>query len=183
MKNRKTGILAWCLCLCLSILVFSGCGKTSTPAEAVNNTDIQTTDAADESGVNTYGLADGTYVAEFTSDSSMFHINEAYGDKGILTVANGEMTMHITLQSKSIINLYEGLAEDAQKEGAELIQPTTDSVTYSDGVTSEAYGFDIHVPAIDEEFDIALIGTHGNWYDHKVVVSNPVEGDELTVIE
>ena len=30
-----------------------------------------------------------------------------------------------------------GLAEDAQKEGAELLQPTTDTVTYSDGLTDE----------------------------------------------
>ena len=41
------------------------------------------------------------------------------------------------------------------------------------------YGFDIPVPALDEEFDVALIGTHGNWYDHKVVVSDPVEGDDI----
>ena len=35
------------------------------------------------------------------------------------------------------------------------------------------YGFDIPVPALDEEFDVALIGTKGTWYDHKVSVSNP----------
>lgn len=28
-------------------------------------------------------------------------------------------------------------------------------------------------PALDEEFDLALIGTKGKWYDHKVRVSNP----------
>jgi hypothetical protein len=30
------------------------------------------------------------------------------------------------------------------------------------------------VPAIGEEFDLALIGKAGKWYDHKVSVSNPV---------
>ena len=47
------------------------------------------------------------------------------------------MTIHVSLVSKTIQNLYPGLAEDAQKEGAELLQPTTDTVTYSDGLTDE----------------------------------------------
>ncbi len=29
------------------------------------------------------------------------------------------------------------------------------------------------MPALDEEFDLALIGTKEKWYDHKVKVSNP----------
>ena len=41
-------------------------------------------------------------------------------------------------------------------------------------MSEEVYGFDIPVPAIDEEFDVALIGTKGKWYDHKVSVKNPV---------
>lgn len=50
---------------------------------------------------------------------------------------------------------------------------TTDTVTYSDGISEEVYGFDIPVPVLDEEFDLALVGTKGKWYDHKVSVSNP----------
>ena len=88
---------------------------------------------------------------------------------------DGKMTMHISLQSKKIVNLYYGLAEDAAKDGAELIEPTTDKVTYSDGYVDEVYGFDIPVPAIGEEFDCALIGEKGKWYDHKVTVTDPVE--------
>ena len=76
------------------------------------------------------------------------------------------------------MNLYPGLAEDAQKEGAEVLEPTTDSVTYSDGITEEVYGFDVPVPALDEEFDLALLGTKGTWYDHKVIVSNPEPAEE-----
>jgi hypothetical protein len=83
------------------------------------------------------------------------------------------MTIHISLTSKKIVNLYRGLAQDAAKEGAELLMPTEDEVTYSDGLTEEVYGFDVPVPALDEEFDLALIGTKGTWYDHKVKVSNP----------
>ena len=128
------------------------------------------------------GIADGTYVAKFTTDNSMFHVNEANQDLGILTVTDGKMTIHVSLQSKKIVNLYPGLAEDAQKDGAELLEPTTDTVTYSDGYTDEVYGFDIPVPALDEEFDVALLGSKGNWYDHKVVVSDPVEGDDIQAV-
>ena len=88
------------------------------------------------------------------------------------------MTIHVSLASKNIVNLYPGLAEDAQKEGAEVLEPTTDSVTYSDGITEEVYGFDVPVPALDEEFDLALLGTKGTWYDHKVIVSNPEPAEE-----
>ena len=119
-------------------------------------------------------LADGVYTADFNTDSSMFHVNEACEGKGTLTVENGQMTIHISLPSKSILNLFCGTAEDAQKDGAALLQPTTDTVTYSDGLSEEVNGFDIPVPALDEEFDVAIIGTKGKWYDHKVSVTNPV---------
>ena len=125
------------------------------------------------------GIEDGTYVATFTTDNSMFHVNEANQDKGILTVEDGKMTIHVSLQSKKIVNLFPGTAEDAQKEGAKLLEPTTDTVTYPDGYTDEVYGFDIPVPSLDEEFDLALLGTKGNWYDHKVIVSDPVEGEDI----
>ena len=123
-------------------------------------------------------LPDGTYDAEFSTDSSMFHVSEACDGKGVLTVENGQMTIHVSLASRKILNLYPGSAEDAQKDGAQLLEPTVDEVTYSDGLTDEVYGFDIPVPALDEEFDVALIGTKGKWYDHKVCVSNPVEASE-----
>ena len=54
--------------------------------------------------------------------------------------------------------------EDARKEGAELLQPTTDTVKYEDGTSAEVYGFDIPVPALDTEFPLALVGTKGAWY-------------------
>ena len=120
-------------------------------------------------------LEDGTYTAAFTTDSSMFHVNEANDGKGILTVQDGQMTIHVSLASKKIVNLYPGKAEEAKADGAVLLQPTTDQVTYSDGMTEEVYGFNIPVPAIGEEFDCALIGEKGKWYDHKVMVSDPVK--------
>ena len=119
-------------------------------------------------------LADGVYSAEFHTDSSMFHVNEANNGLGVLTVKDGQMVIHVSLVSKSIVNLYVGTAEDAQKDGAVLLEPTVDTVTYDDGTTEEVYGFDIPVPAIGEEFDLAIIGKSGKWYDHKVSVTNPV---------
>ena len=108
----------------------------------------------------------------------MFAVNETCDGRGTLTVANGEMTIHITLRSKNIVNLYMGTAEDAQKEGAVLLKPTEDEITYSDGLTETVYGFDVPVPALDEEFELALIGTKGVWYDHKVSVSDPQPVEE-----
>lgn len=118
-------------------------------------------------------LQDGVYTADFQTDSSMFRVSEACDGKGILTVKDGEMTIHISLGSKKIVNLYPGLADDAEKDGAKLLEPTVDTVTYSDGLTEEVNGFDVPVLVLDEEFDLALIGTKGTWYDHKVSVSNP----------
>ena len=89
------------------------------------------------------------------------------------------MTIHVVMPSKNIVNLYCGTAEDAQKEGAELIEPLTEEVTYSDGTREEVNTFDIPVPYLDKEFDVALVGTKGKWYDHKVIVSNPVSLDEV----
>ena len=85
------------------------------------------------------------------------------------------MTVHITLNSKNIVQLFLGSAEDAQKDGADLIDPSeTTEITYSDGsAPEEVYSFDVPVPTLDDEFDLALIGTKGKWYDHKVTVSDP----------
>ena len=134
--------------------------------------------AVSEESEETAGtLEDGTYEAEFDTDSGMFHVNEANDGKGILTVKDGKMTIHISLVSKNIVNLYVGKAADAQKDGAELLQPTTDTITYDDGSTEEVYGFDVPVKALDATFDLALVGTKGKWYDHEVSVSDPVKAE------
>lgn len=119
-------------------------------------------------------LEDGVYEAEFNTDSSMFHANEACEGKGTLTVKDGEMIFHVSLASKNITNLFVGLAEDAKKDGAEILQPTEDEVVYSDGWKETVYGFNIPITVVDEEFDLALLGKKGKWYDHKVMVSNPI---------
>ena len=126
-----------------------------------------------EAKASAASVSDGDYMAEFNTDSSMFHANEAYDGRGLLTVKNGEMTLHVSMPSKNIVNLFVGKAEDAKKSGAKLLEPTTDTVTYSDGTTEEVYGFDVPVTSLDKEFDLALIGKKGVWYDHRVSVSDP----------
>lgn len=147
--------------------------STVTPTESTETAETVSTETEQDKAQ----LPDGVYAAEFSTDSSMFHVSEACDGKGTLTVKDGVMTIHISLGSKKILNLYPGLAEDAAKDGAVLLEPTTDTVTYSDGMTEEVYGFDVPVPVIGEEFDLALIGTKGKWYDHKVKVSDPVAED------
>lgn len=146
------------------VLLLAGCGNGSNNAPADNGNNSNEASAP---------IPDGVYTVDFKTDSSMFHVNEAYKGKGTLTVKNGQMTIHVTLVSKSILNLFPGTAEDAQKSGAKVLEPTLDKVKYSDGTEEEVYGFDIPVPYLDEEFDCALVGTKGKWYDHKVSVSNP----------
>lgn len=134
-----------------------------------------TTTSDSTSEANADALEDGTYAADFTTDSSMFHVNEAEDGKGVLTVKDGQMTIHVSLASENILNLFQGSAEDAKKDGAALLQPTKDTVKYADGTEEVVNGFDIPVPALDEEFPLALVGKKGKWYDHMVEVSNPVK--------
>lgn len=119
-------------------------------------------------------LKDGVYQAAFHTDSSMFQVNDTLNGMGKLTVKDGEMTIHISLGSKNILNLYPGLAADAAKEDAGVLEPSVDSIVYPDGTAEEVHGFDVPVPVLNQEFDLALIGKKGKWYDHKVSVSNPV---------
>ena len=82
------------------------------------------------------------------------------------------MTFHVSLQSQKIVNLYPGVAADAPAHESDWLQPTVDTVTYSDGTSDEVYGFDIPVAAVDADFQLAILGTKGTWYDHTVSVSD-----------
>ena len=162
MKKHIIGCVLLAVCL-----ILAGCGRDKTPAGDPTGSAPSATHAA--------VLADGVYTATFQTDNSMFHVNEAYHDRGMLTVENGQMSIHVTMPSKRIVNLFPGTAGEAKADGAVLLQPTTDTVTYDDGMTEEVFGFDIPVPYLDDEFDCALIGTKDVWYDHKVSVSDAVK--------
>ena len=153
----------------------TGCGASGTPASSAASSEAAASsavsEAASEPAAET-ALPDGVYTADFNTDSSMFHANEASDGKGTLTVKDGQMTFHVSLVSKKIVNLYVGMAADAEAHEGDWLQPTTDTVTYSDGLSDEVYGFDIPVEALDEDFQLAILGTKGKWYDHTVSVRN-----------
>ena len=186
--TRFVSLLAVSALLAASL---AGCGSSassvasSASSEAVSSVaESAVSEAASESAAASSArtLEDGTYTAEFDTDSSMFHVNEARDGKGTLTVEDGQMTLHISLQSKKIVNLYVGMAADAPDHGADWLQPTTDTVTYSDGTSEEVYGFDVPVEALDTDFQLAILGTKGKWYDHTVSVRN-VEAQAAEAVE
>ncbi len=186
--TRFVSLLAVSALLAASL---AGCGSSassvasSASSEAVSSVaESAVSETASESAAASSArtLEDGTYTAEFDTDSSMFHVNEASDGKGTLTVEDGQMTLHISLQSKKIVNLYVGMAADAPDHEADWLQPTTDTVTYSDGTSEEVYGFDVPVEALDTDFQLAILGTKGKWYDHTVSVRN-VEAQAAEAVE
>lgn len=184
-----------------AMLVFAGCGNSqgntsnnnesiveeeteATVAEADNNepdsSDEELSTALVDENALKLDLSDGKYMVKFDTDSTMFHVNEAMSGKAVLTVEDGEGIVHLVMPSKNVLNLYSGLAADAENNKNAWIEPATEEVTYEDGMTEEVFAFDVVVPVIDEEFDLALIGKKNVWYDHKVSVSEPeiIEEDE-----
>ena len=176
-------------------VVFFGCASSSSSQSAVSDSSsaasasaasdssgeaASTSEAASGSSNSAKAtgtqpaLEDGEYIADVTTDSSMFHLNETCDGKCSLTVSDGQMTVHMILTSKKITMLYPGTVEQAKADEAGWIHPTNDEVTYSDGEKKEVYGFDVPVPALDEPFAVAILGSKSNWYDHEVTVSNPV---------
>ena len=141
----------------------TGCGAASSTASSTAGSEAASSVASSAAAFETAAAAlpDGVYTAEFDTDSGMFHANEACDGKGTLTVENGTMTFHVSLASKKIVNLYVGMAADADANKADWLLPTTDTVTYSDGTSEEVYGYDIPVAAVDEDFQLALLGTKG----------------------
>ena len=127
-RNKFTYIVAMTLVCAMSL---AACGNKNAKAETESKKAMQDATESTKKAEKTekIALSDGTYTAEFTTDSSMFHVNDAYDNKGTLTVKDGKATIHIP------------------------------------------------VPVLDEEFDLALIGTKGKWYDHKVKVSNATPAD------
>ena len=170
--------IALVLAVLMLLAVLAGCAQQSAPAESTESEQTEQTaepetpeqSAEEETPAEPEAeeepeqpaLPDGVYTAEFNTDSAMFHANEACDGKGTLTVENGEMTIHVSLASTSILNLFPGTAEDAQKEGAELLQPTTDTVTYSDGLSEEVY--DDHRCFPGEKFPMPGVTVPIVWY-------------------
>ena len=128
--------------LTLAALLLAGCGasaastaESTSEAVSTEETAPAATAAPAETPAPAAALPDGVYTAKFNTDSSMFHANEAVDGMGTLTVENGTMTFHVSLQSQKIVNLYPGMAADAPAHESDWLQPTVDTVTYSDGTS------------------------------------------------
>ena len=166
----------------------TGCGASSSTASSAAASEAASSAASSVAAPSEAALEaaatlpDGVYTADFETDSSMVHANEACDGKGTLTVKDGQMTFHVSLASKKIVNLYLGSAADADANKADWLLPTTDTVTYSDGTSEEVYGFDVPVEALDTDFQLAILGTKGKWYDHTVSVRN-VEAQAAEAVE
>lgn len=193
----KVARLLACVCALAMALVLFGCAQGSSSSASASSASASASSSAASAELATASassaasasvssassesasastaptLANGEYTVTVETDSNMFHVNEADEGKGTLTVSDDGMTVHIRLVSKKITKLYAGTVEEAKADPAGIIEPTTDTVTYSDGQTKEVYGFDVPVPALDEPFDVAILGSKDKWYDHKVTVSNP----------
>ena len=90
MKKKIAAMLGMAI---LASALMLGCGKKEEAAKT--DTETLTEDTAQSEEAGEAELEDGIYSAEFQTDSSMFHVNEACDGKGTLTVKDGQMTIHI----------------------------------------------------------------------------------------
>lgn len=104
-------------------------------------------------------LKDGVYPAEVDSSSSMFNITEAE-----LTVADGKMTVRMTLSGSGYGKVFMGTGKDAQKaDEADYIQAEESA----DGKNV----FEIPVEALDKGIECAAYSKKKEtWYDRTLVV-------------
>ena len=178
----KKKLLVLLLSASMAMTMLAGCGS-NTDKKDDTKTEASKDDASeaktDSKDAKEPELEDGTYKVDFNTDSGMFHENPDYNDgKATLTVKDGKMTVHITLNSKNIVQLFLGSAEDAQKDGADLIDPSeTTEITYSDGsAPEEVYSFDVPVPTLIWHWleqrvngmTIKLVCPIRNWYSNKL---------------
>lgn len=181
-------LMALAIAACIALF---GCASSSSSQSASSGSSSEAASASEsastsesavasdasssaEAAATQSALEDGEYIVDVTTNSTMFHLNETCDGKCTLTVSDGQMTVHMPLTSKKITMLYPGTVVQAKADEAGWIHPTNDEVTYSDGQKKEVYGFDVPVPALDEPFAVAILGSKSNWYDHEVTVSNPV---------
>ena len=109
--------------------------------------------------IEAVALKDGVYPVEVDSSSSMFHIIEAE-----LTVAEGKMTVRMTLSGSGYGKVFMGTGEEAEKAGeADYIQ--------AEESADEKNVFEIPVEALDKGIDCAAYSKKKEtWYDRTLVV-------------
>ena len=93
-------LMAVVLSAVMTAAIFTGCASKDDSSKSDNKsakTEQQKSDAKEEKSKDSKSEAakapieDGTYTAEFKTDSTMFHVNEANEGKGTLTVEDGKI--------------------------------------------------------------------------------------------
>ncbi len=125
--------------------------KETAPTVQVVSDDMVPVEAA--------ALKDGVYPVKVDSSSSMFHITEAE-----LTVAEGKMTVRMTLSGSGYGKVFMGTGEEAEKAGE------TDCIQAEESADGKNV-FEIPVEALDKGIDCAAYSKKKEtWYDRTLVV-------------
>lgn len=139
-------------------------GGSTEQAAAEQNASQQNATSQQTATAPAAELADGTYVVEVETDSSMFR-----SEACTLTVSGGTYTAELTLPGEGFSKLYFGSAEDAATASEDDV--------YEYHLNDEGkYTFDLPVAAVDEELQVAAYGQRRDtWYDHTIVFHAPAE--------
>ena len=105
MKRSMTFFLSLICATAMMAAPVAMAAETETETAVTEMVSEAETETGSETETEAEGvLEDGTYTAEFDTDSSMFHVNEANEGKGVLTVKDGEMTIHVSLSGKGFLS-------------------------------------------------------------------------------
>lgn len=75
---------------------------------STSDVSAESASAAETAGESSASELKTVRMADFNTDSNMFHVNEAKEGKGVLTVKDGKMTIHVSLVSKTLsMSLWE----------------------------------------------------------------------------
>jgi sirohydrochlorin cobaltochelatase len=111
-------------------------------------------------------IADGTYDIQVSSSSSMFKIVKA-----VLTVADGKMTVVLTLSGDGYEKLYMGTGEQA-------LNDTDDKCVYFMKDAEGMYTYEVPVEALDKKTDVAAWSIKKQqWYDRVLVFQSSLIAD------
>lgn len=148
------------MCALSMVLALAGCAGGNGTQNAATSTEPSSVAETPSSGTGT--LADGTYEIEIDTDSSMFHAESC-----TLKVEGGQMTATLTLPGEGFSRLCFGTIEEAETASDDVI---ADYYLNDKG----KYTFDLKVPTLDEELDIAAWGQRRDrWYQHTITFLSP----------
>ncbi len=170
----------------LSCILLYGCGNsgqnvsstaessgTSSAAESSSTiaSSVASSSASNEASVNKLNLDDGYYMATLTSQDAKFQVNTRMKGLGNLIVEDSLGNISVTLNSNDITKVFVGTAQDAQKEGASVLEARTTKFNNSNGTSEVFNAFLIPVPDIEKEYDCAYFSTDNKWHDNKIKLS------------